>query len=350
MILPQTHLVALLLMIASILCWGLWANTLKMGGRWRYELYYFDFAIGLGLAAVLFSLTVGNIGFDGFSLQDDLMHAGKRQWLYAFGAGVLFNFANELLVGAISVAGMAAAFPVGIGLALVMGALLNQVTRPGGSVALLIMGCALVIGAVALAASAYAIMGTIQREAQARAGKTRDTRRRLSLKGIFLAMVSGLFMGTYFPLVQRAQDPDVGLGPYATTLVFAVGVVLSTCVFNMFFVNLPVEGQPVEIWDYFRVRPRTHLLGILGGALWCSGAVANFVSSSAPVEVQISPNVAYAAAQGSALLAAFCGLAIWKEHKGADMRVKLMTFLVFLFYGGGLALILMAPARGVRGH
>ena len=350
MILPQTHAVALLLVIASFLCWGLWANTLKMGGKRRYELYYFDFAIGLGLAAVLLGLTVGNLGYDGFSLQDDLMHAGKRQWLYAFGAGVLFNFANELLAGAISVAGMAAAFPVGIGLALVLGALLNQVAKPGGSVALLIMGCALVLGAVALAGTAYATMGAIRREEQARAGKTRDTRRRLSLKGIFLAMAGGLFMGAYFPLVQRAQDPDVGLGPYSTMLIFAAGVVLSTCVFNIFFLNLPVEGPPVEIWEYFKIKPRTHLLEMAGGALWCAGAVANFVASSGSAEVQVLPNVAYAAAQGSALLAALCGLVIWKEYKGADVRVKLMTFLVFLFYGGGLALMMMAPMRGVRGH
>jgi len=350
MILPQTHAIALLLMIASVLCWGLWANTLKMGGKWRYELYYFDFAFGLGLAALIYGLTVGNLGFDGFSLQDDLMHAGKRQWLYAFGAGVLFNFANELLAGAISVAGMATAFPVGIGLALVMGALLNQVSRPGGSAALLVMGCALVLGAVALSGGSYATMMALRREEQARAGKTKDTRRRLSLKGVFLALVSGLFMGTYFPLVQKAQDPDVGLGPYSTVVVMAVGVVLSTCVFNMFFLNLPVEGQPIEIWDYFKTKPKTHLLGILGGALWATGAVANFVASAAPAEAQISPNVGYAAAQGSALLAALCGLLLWKEFKGADIRVKLMTFLVFLFYVGGLALILIAPAHGLRGH
>lgn len=348
MILPQTHALTILLMIAGILCWGLWANTLKMGGRWRFELYYFDFAIGLAVTALVLGLTLGDLGFDGFSLQDDLMHAGKRQWLYAFGAGVLFNFANELLVAAMSVAGMAAAFPVGIGLALVMGALLNQWTKPGGNVALLIMGCGLVLASAALAGTAYGFMRTIQREAQARAGKTKDTRRRLSLKGIFLAMVSGLFMGTYFPLALKAQDPDVGLGPYATTLVMAIGVFLSTAVFNMFFINLPVEGQPVEIWDYFKIKPKTHLLGAAGGALWCLGLVATFVSSAAPPEAQIAPNVAYAAAQGSALIAALCGLVIWKEYKGADVRVKTMTFLVFLFYLGGLGLILVAPGGRAR--
>jgi len=345
MILPQTHAVAVLLMIASVLCWGLWANTLKMGGKWRYELYYFDFAIGLGLAAVVYGLTVGNLGFDGFSLQDDLMHAGKRQWMWAFVAGVLFNLANELLTGAISIAGMAVAFPVGIGLALVMGGLLNQIMYPTGRVSLLILGCALVIGAVALSSISYAFMGAIQREQQARSGKTKDTRRRVAMKGVFLAMLAGLFMGTYFPMVQRAQAGDVGMGPYSTVVVFAVGVVLSTCVFNMFFLNLPVEGQPVEIWNYFRVKSKTHLLGIIGGILWCSGAVANFVATSSATDVQISPNVGYAAAQGSALVAALCGLLIWKEFKGSDVRVKLMTFLMFAFYGGGLVLIMSVPGR-----
>jgi glucose uptake protein len=350
MILPQTHAVALLLMIASILCWGLWANTLKMDAKWRYELYYFDFAIGLALAALLFGLTLGDLGFDGFSLQDDLMHAGKRQWLFAFGAGVVFNLGNELLAGAIAVAGMTAAFPVGIGLALVVGALLNQLTRPGGSVALLVMGCALVLAAVALSAGAYSVMQSLRQEAQARAGKSKDTKRRLSLKGVILALIGGVFLGTYFPLVQRAQDPDVGLGPYTTILLMAIGVFLSTCVFNLFFLNLPVEGRPIEIWDYLKGKPKTHLLGILGGALWTAGAIANFVASAAPPEVLIAPRIGYFAAQGSALLAALCGLFLWKEYRGADMRVKLMTFLVFLSYGAGLALILMSPGRGLRGH
>ena len=351
MILPQTHAIALLLMIASVLCWGLWANTFKMGGNWRYELYYFDFAIGLGLAALLLGLTVGNLGFDGFSLEDDLLHAGKRQWLYAFGSGVLFNFGNEMLTGSMSVAGMAAAFPIGIGLALVLGALLNQVNRPGGSAALLVMGCALVIAAIVVASAAYAMMGSARREAEARARAAPGTpRRRVSLKGVFLALIGGLFLGAFYPLTKKAQDPDVGLGPYATVLIFAVGVVLSTCIFNLFFLNLPVQGRPIEIWDYFKVKPKMHLLGMLGGALWCCGAIANFVASAAPAEAQISANVGYAAAQGSALLAALCGIVIWREYKGADMRVKMMNFLVFLFYGGGLALILLAPTRGIRGH
>jgi glucose uptake protein len=142
----------------------------------------------------------------------------------------------------------------------------------------------------------------------------------------------------------------VGLGPYSTVLLMAVGVALSTCVFNVFFLNLPVEGQPLEIWDYFKIKPKLHILGMTGGALWAAGAVANFVASASGPDVQVSPHVGYAASQGSALLAALCGLAIWKEYRGADVRVKLMTFLMFLFYGGGLALILMAPTRGVRGH
>jgi len=350
MILPQTHSLAVLLMIASVLCWGLWANTFKMGGKRRFELYYFDFAIGLGLAALILGLTVGNLGFDGFSLEDDLMHAGKREWLYALVAGVLFNFANELLVGAISVAGMATAFPVGLGVALVMGSLLNQAARAGGSAALLILGCGMVTGAVALASGSHAVMASLRREQQARAGKTKDTRRRLSLKGVYLALASGVFLGTLFPLVQKAQDPDVGLGPYSTALILGIGVVLSTCVFNMFFLNLPVEGEPLEIWDYFKVKPTKHLLGMLGGALWASGAVANFVASTGTPDVQVAPNLCYFAAQGSALVAAFCGLAFWREHRGADIRVRVMTLLMFLLYGGGLALILMAPEHGLRGR
>ncbi len=202
MILPQTHAVALLLMIASILCWGLWANTLKMDAKWRYELYYFDFAIGLALAALLFGLTLGDLGFDGFSLQDDLMHAGKREWLYAFGAGVLFNFGNEFLAGGIAVAGMTAAFPAGIGLALVMGALLNQLTSAGRQRGVAGDGLRGWCSSPRRLAGSYAVMQSLRHEEQARAGKSKDTKRRLSPRRSALA--GGVFLNLFSPGAEGA--------------------------------------------------------------------------------------------------------------------------------------------------
>ena len=105
MILPHTYLVTLLVLLLSMICWGSWANTQKMTGKWRFELFYFDYAFGVLLTAVIIAFTLGTMGFDGFSFLDDMMNAGKRYSAMGFGAGVIFNLANMLLVAAISVAG-----------------------------------------------------------------------------------------------------------------------------------------------------------------------------------------------------------------------------------------------------
>src|SRR5713226_3560198 len=156
MVLPQTYAAALLLTIVSMLCWGSWANTFKMAGKWRFELFYYDYALGVLIAAMIYALTFGNMGFDGFMFVDDLMHAGKRQIFYGLVAGGIFNLANMLLVAAISVAGLAVAFPVGIGLALVIGVIWNYILNPQGNPILLASGVALVVVAIVLDAMAYA--------------------------------------------------------------------------------------------------------------------------------------------------------------------------------------------------
>ena len=186
MILPQTHAAVLFLMILSLFCWGSWANTYKLAGKWRFELYYFDFAAGVALAAFLFAITVGNLGYDGFSFVDDLMHAGKRQWLYGFMGGVIFNLGNMILMSAISVAGMAVAFPVGIGVATIVGTALACAASSTGNPALLSAGWVLLAAAIAAAALAYRFQSVLSHEELARAGKAASTRRRSTL------MVSGM--------------------------------------------------------------------------------------------------------------------------------------------------------------
>lgn len=343
MILPESYLPALIVMIVSMLCWGSWANTYKLSGKWRFELYYFDFSLGLLLMAVLLAYTLGSMGFDGFTFSDDLMHAGKRQWLFGFCGGVVFNLANMLLMAAISVAGLAVAFPVGIGVALLVGVVLNYLIRPAGNPILLFGGCALVLAAIIVDAVAYRMLNMLKYEALARAGKTPSLRRAVSLKGVMISLVCGILMGSFFPLVASAQESDVGLGPYSVAFVFACGVFLSTFVFNLFFMNLPVEGEPVEIRDYFLATPRQHLLGLLGGAIWCGGGVAAFVAASTPPQVGIGPAVSYAMGQGSTLISALWGLIVWKEFKGADLRIKLLLTIMLVLFACGLGLVSVAP-------
>lgn len=342
MILPQTYGLMVFLMALSLLCWGSWANTYKLAGKYRFEVYYFDFAVGCMFVALLYAFTFGNLGYDGFSFLDDLEHAGKRQWFYGFLAGVIFNFSNMLLMASVSVSGLTIAFPVGIGMSFIIGSFLAILFKTGGNTLLLLAGCALLVASIVVAAIAYNILGVIRHEALARAGKAKSTRRPTSVKGVILALVSGLLMATFVPLLQKGMETEIGLGPYAITVVFTVGVLLSTFVFNIFFMNLPVEGDPVELTQYFRSTIKQHFLGWLGGGIWCTGAVAAFVVAASPAP-HLSPVASSLMAHGYPLVAALWGLLAWKEFKDGDARVKLSTILMLVLYAAGLILIAMAP-------
>jgi glucose uptake protein len=355
MILPHTYLATLAVVFLSMICWGSWANTQKMAGKWRFELFYFDYAFGVLVTAVIFAITLGSLGFDGFSFTDDLINAGKRYWAMGFGAGVIFNLANMLLVAAIAVAGLSVAFPVGIGLALIIGVIWNYVIKPQGNPILLFVGCALVVGAILVDAIAYRLLEVMKFERLAREGKAKSTRKKVSLKGVFLSLASGVLMGSFYPLVVMGKSNEWGgtagengLGPYGIGFVFALGVFLSTFVFNLFFMNLPVEGEPLEFLDYFKGLPRQHLLGVLGGAIWCTGTIANFVGSSAPEQVQIGPAISLALGQGATMVSALWGLLVWKEFAGADMRIKALLVMMFILFIGGLGMISVAPLYAAR--
>lgn len=343
MILPQTYSAALFVMILSMLCWGSWANTYKLTGKWRFELFYFDYAFGLLVAAVIFAYTLGSMGFDGFSFADDLMHSGKRQWFYGFSGGVVFNLANMLLMASIAVAGLAVAFPVAIGLALIIGVVLNNLIKPEGNPTFLFLGCALILAAIIVDSVAYHMLGILRHEELARAGKAKSTRRSASMKGVFLALASGVLMGLFFPILEKGKEGELGLGPYSIGFLFAVGVFLSTPVFNMFFMNLPVEGDPLGPRDYFRGSPRQHLLGIVGGAIWCIGGIAAFVAASTPEEVHVGPAISYAMGQGSTLISALWGILVWREFKGADGRIVTLLVLMLVLFACGLTMVSLAP-------
>ncbi len=348
MILPHTYLAALLISILSMICWGSWANTQKLTGKWRFELYYFDYTFGLVLAAVLAAYTFGTLGFDGFLFSDDLLRAGRRSLAYGFGAGVIFNLANMLLVAAISVTGLAVAFPVGIGLALVIGVVWNYIISPQGNPTLLFTGVGIVLAAIVVDAIAYRAHASGKAKRDIRAGRGDSIIAKISWKGILLSLASGLLMGSFYPLVEMGKAGDTGLGPYAIAFVFALGVLVSTFVFNLFFMNLPVQGQPVELLDYFRGRWRQHLLGLAGGAIWAAGTISNFVAASAPQEVQVGPAVSYALGQGATLISALWGLLVWREFAGASGRVKLLLVVMLVLFAIGLGMVSIAPLYAGR--
>jgi glucose uptake protein len=335
MLTPSTYAAALLLSILSMICWGSWANTFKLTKKWRFELFYFDYAFGVLAAALIAAFTFGSMGNE-LSFSDNLLITGKRQMAMGMAAGGIFNLANMLLVAAISISGLAVAFPVGIGLALVIGVIWNYILRPAGSPALLFGGAAVVIVAIVVDALAYRNHAVSSAKGVAK----------FSVKGLVLSLVSGVLMGSFYPLVEMSRAGEIGLGPYTAAVMFAIGVVITTFVFNLYFMNLPVEGEPVAFGDYFRGGIKNHLLGLVGGIVWCSGAIANFTASSAPPEVNVSPAMSYALGQGATMISALWGLLVWKEFAGANSYVKMLLTVMIVLFLLGLGMVSVAPLSG----
>ena len=342
MILPATYAGALLLTILSMICWGSWANAFKLAGNWRFEIFYYDYSVGVLLASIVAAYTFGSLGPD-VPFADNLTFAGKRNMAYALAAGTVFNLANMLLVAAISVAGLAVAFPVGIGLALVVGVIWNYFLNPQGNPLLLACGVALVVAAIIADGVAYTAHARMQtRDAKSAGGGTA----RGGAKGIFLSLASGLLMGSFYPLVEMSKRGGVdhgGLGPYAVAFLFSVAVFVSTFVFNLYFLRRPIEGRPLRFSTYFQGAGRQHALGILGGLVWCIGAIANFAAASAPKSVQVGPAISYALGQGATMISALWGLLVWGEFHGASGGVKALLAIMLAMFLAGLVLVSIAP-------
>jgi len=345
MILPQTFGAALFLLILGLVCLGSWASAFKLTGRFRYEFFYLDFALGAGLLALIYAFTVGDLGFDGFSFMDDLSHAGKREWLFAFLAGGIFNLGNMLLMASVSVSGLSVAFPAALSVMLILSTTLAAIRGPAGEPTLLVTGCAVLAVAVVVVGIVSNMMGVLRHEEMARSGRAQSTRRPSATKGMVLGILGGLLMGACLPLIDKAKESEIGLGPYTLMVLFAFGMVLSTVVFSVFLMNLPVEGDPAELRDYLRTAPTTHGWGFLAGAMWCTGTLALWVAAHTNELIQDSRSLVFALSKGAPLLATLWGLVVWREFRGADLRVKIMTVLLLVLLGGGLALLALAPAH-----
>ncbi|HWE51969.1 MAG TPA: hypothetical protein VG273_19405 [Bryobacteraceae bacterium] len=345
MILPTSHIASLLLLVLCLLCWGSWANTVNATGKkWRFELYYFDFAIGVVIAALICALTLGTLGWDGFSFFDDVRLAGKKQDLFAFVGGLIFNLGNMLLVGAISLVGLSVAFPAGLGVAMVVAGIWSFVVGPPASLLFRILGMLALVLSVVMSAMAYQAYAKAKLVEMIQTGKTKSTKKAISMKGVIVACVGGLFLGSFYPLLRMSRDTEAGLGPYSGGFVFAMGILISTFVFNLFFMNLPIAGKPIEMVEYFRARAKLHGFGILGGIVWYVGALATFVVVRAEGAAQIDPSMTYLLTDGGILLATVWGLILWKELSGNDTKINYQIVLMLIFMIVGLGLLSAAPA------
>ena len=326
MFIPSLYPLALFMMIVTMICWGSWANTQKLCKGWRFELFYWDYALGIVLISLLMGFTMGSTDpASSESFMGNLRAADGHHILLALLGGVVFNAANILLVAAIAIAGLAVAFPIGIGLALVIGSILNYVITPKGNPVLLFGGIFLVAVAIVLDALAYRKL-------------VKDLK--VSTKGILLSLLAGTGMGLFYPFVAKATIGNNHLGPYTVSFVFSIGVLICTIPLNYIFMRKPISGPPVSMADYFHGTPGFHFWGILGGVIWGVGATSNFVASYAQM---VGPAAAYALGQGATMVSAIWGVFVWKEFADAPPAARLFLGLMFLFFIVGLSGIAVAP-------
>jgi glucose uptake protein len=329
MFIVSSYGLAVVFCFITMLCWGSWANAAKFTtDKWQFPLFYWDFTVGLILTALLYGFTMGSSGAEGRSFVSDLAQADVASMGSAFLGGVVFNLSNLLVVAAI--AGLSVAFPIAVGLALVLGVLINYLKIPSGNPLLLFLGVGLVVVAMVLNFLA-------SRKASASRGKT-------PTKGIVISIISGIIMAFFYRFVADGMTmdftlPEAGkLTPYSAALIFSVGVFLSNFVWNTFFMYKPVTGTAVTYKQYFtHGTPLQHVIGILGGIVFITGFLFNLIAAE-----KAGPAISYGLGQGSTMIGAAWGVFVFKEFAGAPRSVRKYLTAMFLTFIIGLVIIILA--------
>ena len=326
---PTDYLQAFVMLLISMVCWGSWANALKLMKTCRFELFYWDYVFGTTAISLVLALTLGSLGSSGLPFLADIQHASTTSILYAFLGGVAFNVSNIFLTGAIEVAGMAVAFPVGVGLSIIIGVVLSYAITPLNDPILLFGGVLVLIAAIVVDAKAYRAHGE---ESTAKRTKT----------GIALCIVSGIGLGLFYPLVAKSLSSPSPLGAYSVGVIFMLGMLLSNLIVNTAVMIRPVTGRPpLTFSDYTGMPRRWHLLGFLmGGAVWGIGSVFNFVASGSAL---VGPATSFALGDGAVMVAALWGVFVWKEFEGATPYVKRLLAWMFFLFVVGLGAIALSP-------
>jgi glucose uptake protein len=333
MFVPASFSAALLMTILCTCCWGSFANTFKLTKNYRFELYYWDYGLGIFVISLAFAFTLGSSGGGLFSFVPNMRQADAILLFYAALGGFIFNIANVLLVAGIEMVGLAIAFPLSIGIALVEGTVLSYLTHPQGSAKLLAAGVFMALLAVIFIGLAYAARGS---------GGLVTSR-----KGTMVCVVSGLLMGVFAPAITKAMQgnhPDASLlvpvgalSPYTAAVFMTLGAFLCCFVFNPILMRRPLVGAPVSMSGYFAAPAGYHVLGLLGGAIWGTGTVLNFVAGRF-----VGLPISYAIGQASPMIATLWGVLAWHEFRGARRKSWLYLAAMFIAYLLALGLIALA--------
>jgi glucose uptake protein len=338
MIIIHNYFVAITLTVIAMICWGSWPNTQKIAQKtWRFELFYWDKVIGIVLLSLIAAFTIGSMGSEGRSFLNDISQANGQSILLAMLGGMLWNAGNLLLVAAIATAGISVAFPIGGGIAWIVGIIFNYIVIlldqkvPTEKPLLLWAGVGVIIVAILLNGKAYR---RLSRE-----------KKKPSLRGILLSVFGGLFIAFYYGFVIKSLDGEFvsggtgNLTPSTAIVFLTAGVILCTILFYLFIMKPLRVGQPGTFKEYFSGGFRNHISGILAGIIWCMGMVTSFMAAGAA-----NPAIAYALSNAAPVVAVLWGLFVWKEFKGAPRGTNGLLTGMFLLYLAGLFLITVSNA------
>jgi glucose uptake protein len=354
MILPSTTLASVLLLVLTLVCWGSWANSQRLVFKWRFELFYYDFALGVVACVALAAMTFGSLNSQELTLVDNMTLAPYRKVAWGMAAGVVFNLATILLVAAISISGMAVSFPLSFGIGMIISSVMGFISNPQSANALLLFGGVLLV-LVSLVVDFFAYRSHLDAlAALSKAGPLLDPRTRLPVRpriasrGVLIAVISGIAYGFFFPLLDSSRTGDNGVGPYGLGLLVGIGVIFSTLLYVPFFINFPVQGEPVQVRDYFKGAKKQHFWGIFAGFVWAIGFLALMVEGAAPPAAQASPVLLYCIIGMVPIVAVAWGLMAWQEFKGGAQGAKMLLVGMVVLYLAGIGLASIAPMYAAK--
>jgi len=329
--------------------------------------FYFEYALSLFLTSVFFLQTVGggHITAVGACLPvgsgscTSIAFSGAKV-AAALGAGVVFNVANLLLVVAFTLAGLAVAFPLVIGTALVVGTSTTYAIDPTGRPALLFSGVLLALLAVLASARSHQLLeahraadeggkrgGEGAEEALVGPGGGGGEEASSSSSGgggrsrnvVALCVAAGVLMGTWSPLVAYAQQGGAGqLTPYGEFLFFSLAALLTTpplLMLQQADVLIPRTGPRIALsasacWG---TAPGFGW-GAVGGFVWSTGTLANAVAGN-----EIGFALSYALGQSAPMVGVLWGLLYYGEYDGAPPSSRRALGAMFALYAGAIALM-----------
>jgi len=331
MFIVESYSLAIVFCFITMLCWGSWGNTQKLAGKtWRYELFYWDYVIGILIFSIISAFTLGSIGENGRSFIADLGQADMKNIGSAFLGGIIFNAGNILLSTAIAIAGMSVAFPVGIGLALILGVIINYIGSQKGDPFFLFLGVGIITIAILLNALAYKRMSS--------------DNKKVSSKGILVSILAGILMSFFYRFIAASMDldnfvsPAAGkMTPYTAVFIFSTGIFISNFLFNTLLMKKPISGDPTTYKAYFQGKFSIHMVGVLGGLIWGLGNSFNLIAAG-----RAGAAISYGLGQGATLVAALWGVFIWKEFKNAPKGTNWMLSIMFILFVIGIISIIIA--------